>query len=65
MRHREDRWPARLCVAQDCVGPGRRHAPADLTVTTLARGLPYSWAEQERSVGTQSNGTMPANPHPR
>jgi hypothetical protein len=26
-------------------------APADLTVTTLARGLPYSWAEQERRVG--------------
>jgi hypothetical protein len=26
MRHREDRWPARLCVAQDCVGPGRRHS---------------------------------------
>jgi site-specific DNA recombinase len=26
-------------------------APADLTVTGLARALPYSWAEQERSVG--------------
>jgi site-specific DNA recombinase len=25
-------------------------APADLTVTGLARALPYSWAEQERSV---------------
>ena len=24
---------------------------ADLTVTGLARALPYSWAEQERSVG--------------
>ena len=26
-------------------------APADLTVTGLARALPYSWAEQERSIG--------------
>jgi site-specific DNA recombinase len=25
-------------------------APADLTVTDLARALPYSWAEQDRSV---------------
>jgi site-specific DNA recombinase len=32
-------------------------APADLTVTTLARALPYSWAEQERRIGTQSHGT--------
>jgi site-specific DNA recombinase len=38
-------------------------APADLTVTTLARALPYSWAEQERRVGTQANGAMPASPH--
>ena len=29
-------------------------APADLTVTCLAKALPYSWAEQERSVGLQS-----------
>jgi site-specific DNA recombinase len=29
-------------------------APADLTVTGLAKALPYSWAEQERSVGLQS-----------
>ena len=28
-------------------------APAALTVTGLARALPYSWAEQERSVGLQ------------
>jgi hypothetical protein len=27
-------------------------APADLTLTTLARVLPYSWAEQERRVAT-------------
>jgi site-specific DNA recombinase len=27
-------------------------APADLTSTTLARALPYSWAEQERRVAT-------------
>ena len=38
-------------------------APADLTVTALARALPWSWAEQER-VGPQSHGTTPARPHP-
>jgi hypothetical protein len=27
------------------------NAPADLTVSTLARTLPYSWAEQERKLG--------------
>src|SRR5712691_6709756 len=26
-------------------------APADLTVTGLAKALPYSWAEQEKSLG--------------
>jgi site-specific DNA recombinase len=26
-------------------------APADLTVTGLAKALPYSWAEQEQRVG--------------
>ena len=26
-------------------------APADLTVTVLAKALPYSWAEQERRIG--------------
>jgi hypothetical protein len=26
-------------------------APADLTVTGLAEALPYSWAEQEQSIG--------------
>jgi site-specific DNA recombinase len=26
-------------------------APADLTVTSLARALPYSWAEQKRLIG--------------
>jgi hypothetical protein len=26
-------------------------APADLTVTGLAKALPYSWAEQERTIG--------------
>jgi hypothetical protein len=25
-------------------------APADLTVTGLAKTLPYSWCEQERSI---------------
>lgn len=28
-------------------------APADLTVTGLARALPYSWAEQDQRVGLQ------------
>jgi len=27
------------------------NVPADLTLTTLARALPYSWAEQERRLG--------------
>ena len=26
-------------------------APAHLTVTGLAKALPYSWAEQERDIG--------------
>jgi site-specific DNA recombinase len=34
-------------------------APA-LTVTTLARGLPDSWAEQERRVGPGQDGSKPA-----
>jgi site-specific DNA recombinase len=29
-------------------------APADLTLTNLARALPYCWAEQERRVGTSA-----------
>jgi site-specific DNA recombinase len=28
--------------------------PADLTLTKLARALPYCWAEQERQVGTSA-----------
>ena len=31
-----------------------RSAPTDLTVTGLAKALPYSWAEQERQVETLS-----------
>src|SRR5262249_39802374 len=30
-------------------------APADLTLIKLARALPYSWAEQERRVGTSAS----------
>jgi site-specific DNA recombinase len=30
-------------------------APADLTLTQLARALPYSWAEQERRLGLHCN----------
>src|SRR5262249_36441210 len=29
-------------------------APADLTLTKLARALPYCWADQERRVGTSA-----------
>jgi site-specific DNA recombinase len=29
-------------------------AAADLTVTGLAKALPYSWAEQERKIGLHS-----------
>jgi hypothetical protein len=40
-------------------------APADLTLTKLARALPYCWAEQERRVGTSAqfhcfSGASPA-----
>jgi hypothetical protein len=31
-------------------------APADLTVTGLAKALPYSWAEQERTIGLLGGG---------
>jgi hypothetical protein len=37
--------PRIAAAAVDCT------APADLTVTGLAKALPYSWAEQERSIG--------------
>ena len=66
MRHREDRWFPLAFVSPRIVSALLDGAaPADLTVATLARGLPCSWAEQERRVRTQSNGTTPANPHPR
>jgi site-specific DNA recombinase len=31
-------------------------APADLTITGLAKALPYSWAEQERRFGFVFSG---------
>ena len=31
-------------------------APADLTVTGLAKALPYSWAEQEQSIELDDRG---------
>ena len=37
----------------------RGTAPADLTVTGLAKALPYSWAEQEQKIGLA--GQDPAN----
>src|SRR5438067_8258354 len=39
-------------------------APADLTVTALARALPWSWAEQER-VGTSITRHDASTPAPR
>ncbi|HYU54037.1 MAG TPA: hypothetical protein VEK37_13885 [Gemmatimonadaceae bacterium] len=54
MRHREDRWFPLAFVSPRIVSALLDGAaPADLTVATLARGLPCSWAEQERRVGTQ------------
>ena len=37
-------------------------APADLTVTSLAKALSYSWAEQEQKIGLA--GQDPANAYP-
>ena len=31
-------------------------APADLTVTGLAKAAPYSWAEQEERIGLSLSG---------
>jgi site-specific DNA recombinase len=31
-------------------------APADLTVTGLAKAVPYSWAEQEERIGLSLSG---------
>jgi len=36
-------------------------APADLTVTDLAKALPYSWAEQEQSIGLIQSDFEAAN----
>ena len=33
-------------------------APADLTVTSLAKALPYSWAEQEQRIGLASRSEI-------
>ena len=37
MRHREDRWPARLCVAEDCVRRGRRHRRRPISPSPRSR----------------------------
>jgi hypothetical protein len=37
-------------------------APADLTVTGLAKALPYSWAEQERAILAKHLVPMIAGP---
>ncbi len=34
--------------------------PADLTVTGLAKALPYSWAQQEKAVGLTGHGSAKA-----
>jgi hypothetical protein len=36
-------------------------APADLTVTDLTKALPYSWAEQEQSIGLIQSDFKAAN----
>jgi hypothetical protein len=37
-------------------------APADLTITALARALPWSWAEQEQRLGLRCDqSTQPPN----
>src|SRR5262249_28834229 len=33
-------------------------APADLTITALARALPWAWAEQERRLGLPGDGLV-------
>src|SRR5260370_26970820 len=38
-------------------------APADLTVTGLAKALPYSWAEQEQSIGRPEEHTSEVPSH--
>src|SRR5262249_14134585 len=37
-------------------------APAGLTITALARALPWSWAEQERPLGLPCDRRVPAQP---
>jgi DNA invertase Pin-like site-specific DNA recombinase len=37
-------------------------APADLTITTLARALPWSWAEQEQRLGLYGDGRAWSKP---
>ena len=34
-------------------------APAGLTITALARALPWSWAEQERRLGLTATDWVP------
>ncbi len=34
-------------------------APADLTVTMLARALPHGWAQADRSLHVQSRASRP------
>ena len=40
-----------VIIAGIVVAMIRLTAPADLTVTGLAKALPYSWIEQEQSIG--------------
>jgi hypothetical protein len=43
-------WSTPDKYLHDLISSDRRK-PADLTVTGLARALPYSWAEQEQAIG--------------
>ena len=36
-------------------------APADLTVSDLAKALPYSWADQEQGIGLLQRDVEAAN----
>jgi hypothetical protein len=47
-------------VAQDPVGAARRHRAGRSHRTTLARGLPYSWAEKELLALNQTARRQPA-----
>jgi Resolvase, N terminal domain len=48
--------PSPFCHPESLPQSSMAPRPADLTVTGLAKTLPYSWAEQERRFGLLCNG---------